>query len=101
MKYDEELLNSVEIGDRVYGYDNKSDLIKAIEEIKSFEDINSEIVFIEVVEIVRGCNIYKIYDRVTCDYHWVNYVYPIGHFIRTELYTSMRNILTETLDGLV
>ena len=34
MKYDEQMLNNADIGDRVYGCDNESDLIKAIEEIK-------------------------------------------------------------------
>ena len=94
MKYDERLLNDAVIGDRVYGYDEKEELIKAIEREDNPREIYTEIVLVEVSDDNR----YRIYDRDSCEYEWVNYIYPVEQFLARKN-TKMQNILDAIDDG--
>ena len=94
MKYEERLLNDAEIGDRVYGFDNKSDLIKAIEEIKDAADVCTELVLIKS----DGDEFHEIYDRETCEYIRVRYVYPIAHLIAPKT-PKMQRLVKALNDG--
>ena len=94
MKYDERLINDAVIGDRVYGYDEKEELIKAIEREDNPREIYTEIVLVEVSDDNR----YRIYDRESCEYEWVNYIYPVEHFLARKN-TKMQNILDAIDEG--